>query len=153
MASVAWRAAREGGFTLLEVLVALIIAAIAAAVILSQVRTLMLKAEKEQAHQIAATQLLNDALRISPGVISADVRVRQDKDALIIEPAGSAGRETQVVRVSNFSLNNEKLPPIDLAYTPFQRFEIKRDRYSLSAIAPALKPPASGTSPATRTSP
>ena len=138
-----WRVVREseGGFTLLEVLVALVIAAIAAAIILTHVRTLMLRAEKEQAHQLTVMQLLNDSAYFRPGEIPLDTAVTQDKEALIVRLPPGAGREALTVRVSNFTMNGEVNPPIDLAYTPFQRFEIRRDRYTLSVIGLSLKPP------------
>ena len=130
--------ARGRGFTLIETLVALLIAAIGAAVVLSHVRTLMLRSEREQAHQVATLQLLNDSLRLAHGgpPVSAP---RLERDDLLIE--GAPEDDAPTVRVRNFSVSGATLPPISIAYTPFQLFGVSRDRYTLEAIAPALKSP------------
>jgi prepilin-type N-terminal cleavage/methylation domain-containing protein len=134
------RVAGARGFTLIETLVALLIAAIGAAVVLSHVRTLMLRSEREQAHQLAALQLLNDSLRLSHGGPPASAP-QLEGDELVIEAAPAEGWPT--VRVWNFSTRGETLPPIAIAYTPFQLFGVSRDRYTLHAVAPGLKSPGS----------
>jgi prepilin-type N-terminal cleavage/methylation domain-containing protein len=136
--------ARVRGFTLIETLVALLIAAIGAAVVLSHVRTLMLRSEREQAHQLAMLQLLNDSLRLSHGGPPASAP-HLERDALVIE--GTPAEAWPTVRVWNYSLRGDTLPPISIAYTPFQLFGVSRDRYTLHAIAPGLKPPKSSDSP------
>ena len=132
---------RERGFTLIETLIALVIAAAAAAIILSQVRTLMLRAEKEQAHQLALLQLLNDSLRLSyRGLQATAPLIEQDR---LVMQAPVAGQDDPLqVEVRNFSVQGEVLPPVPLAYTPFQLFGVSRDRYTLHALAPGLKPSA-----------
>jgi prepilin-type N-terminal cleavage/methylation domain-containing protein len=135
-----------GGFTLLETLIALVIAAVAASVILSHVRTLMLRSEKEQAHQFAVLQLLNDSLRLTHGAMPAEPVPRIEKEELWIDLTDKDWAGMPAVRVSNFSARGEALPPVSFAYTPFQLYSTTRDRYALFAIAPSLKPPAGVTS-------
>ena len=132
---------RQRGFTLIETLVALVIAAAAAAVILSQVRTLMLRAEKEQAHQLAVLQLLNDSLRVSHGGFTNAAAPRIEEDALLLDTGNTPDRAMPPVRVRNFSLRGEKLPPISFAYTQFQLFTTERDRYAIHTIRAALPSP------------
>ena len=132
---------RQHGFTLIETLVALVIAAAAAAVILSHVRTLMLRAEKEQAHQLAVLQLLNDSLRVSYGRFANAGTPRLEDNALLLDVAATRGAAMAPVRVSNFSPTGEKLPPISFAYTTFQLFSIGRDRYAINAVSAALPSP------------
>lgn len=136
------RASRQRGFTLLETLVALVIAAAAAAVILSFIRTLMLRAEREQAHQLAVMQLLNDSVR-AEHFRSAKVQTRLDGDTLLLEGQQDEGGLPQI-RVRNFSVRGEKLPPISFAYTSFQLFIAERDRYAIHAASAALPSPVGG---------
>ena len=139
-------ALREGGFTLLETLIALVIAAVAASVILSHVRTLMLRSEREQSHQLAVLQLLNDSLRLTHGAMPAAPIPRIEKEELWIDLADKDWEGMPPVGVSNFSARGEALPPLSFAYTPFQLYGTSRDRYTLFAIAPSLKPPVGVTS-------
>lgn len=138
-------AARQRGFTLLETLVALVIAAAAAAVILSFIRTLMLRAEKEQAHQLAAMQLLNDSVRAEHFRATA-AQPRLDGDTLLLDGQPDEGGWPQI-RVRNFSVRGEKLPPISFAYTSFQLFITERDRYAIHAASAALPSPVLGGTP------
>jgi len=133
--------ANRRGFTLIETLVALVIAAIAAAVILSQVRTLMLRAEKEQSHQLAVLQLLNDSLRVSHGGFANPPAPRLEQDALLIDARAANNEKTPLIKVRNFLLNDEKLPPISFAYTPFQLYIAEQDRYALHFVSAALPSP------------
>ena len=128
---------RSRGFTLIETLVALVIAATAAAVILSQVRTLMLRAEKEQSHQLAVLQLLNDSLRVSYGDRTPSIPPRIERDVLVLD----AQDPMPTVKVQNFSVRGEQLPPVSFAYTPFQLFVTERDRYAIHAASAALASP------------
>lgn len=139
--SVSNSASRQRGFTLIETLVALVIAAAAAAVILSHVRTLMLRAEKEQSHQLAVLQLLNDSLRVSYGSFTNAPAPRLDGDTLLLDAGSAPDGAMPPVRVRNFSPRGEKLPPISFAYTPLQLFTTERDRYAINAISAALPSP------------
>ncbi len=139
--SVSNSTSRQRGFTLIETLVALVIAAAAAAVILSHVRTLMLRAEKEQSHQLAVLQLLNDSLRVSYGSFANAPAPRLDGDTLLLDAGSTPDGAMPPVRVRNFSPQGEKLPPISFAYTPFQLFATERDRYAINAVSAALPSP------------
>lgn len=132
---------RQRGFTLIETLVALVIAATAAAVILSHVRTLMLRSEKEHSHQLAVLQLLNDSLRASRSNPAASLPPRIERDALVLDAGGTHEPVMSPVKVRNFSMNGEKLPPVSFAYTPFQLFAVERDRYAIHAVSAALASP------------
>ena len=138
---------RQRGFTLIETLVALVIAAAAAAVILSHVRTLMLRAEKEQSHQLAVLQLLNDSLRVSHGGFVYAAAPRIEEDALLLDVGSTPYGAIPPVRVRNFSLRDEKLPPVSFAYTPFQLFATERDRYVIHTIRAALPSPVVAAAP------
>ena len=137
------------GFTLLETLVALVIAATAAAIILSHVRTLMLRAEKEHSHQTAVLQVINDSLRLSQtAVTAASLQLRPEKDCLMLEGYELAQRDLPAVQACNIAVKGEVLPPITFAYTPFQSFGVSRDQYSLYFVSPALPAPDNGEQPA-----
>jgi len=136
------RTSAKPGFTLIETLVALVIATIAATVVLKHVHTLMQRAEKEQSHQLAALQLLNDSLRLSHGGLANARPPKLENDRLLIEADDQSLFGLPLVEVHNFSVRNEALPPIVFAYTPFQSFSVKRDRYAIVALAPAVKTPA-----------
>lgn len=130
------------GFTLLETLVALVIAATAAAVILSNVRTLMLRAEKEHSHQSAVLQVINDSLRLSRATVTAaSLHLRPEKNCLILEGHELSQLELSAVQACNIAVKQEPLPPITFAYTPFQSFGVSRGQYSLYFVAPALPTP------------
>jgi prepilin-type N-terminal cleavage/methylation domain-containing protein len=133
--------ATGAGFTLIETLVALVIAAAGAAVILAHVRSLMLRAEREQAHQFAVLRLLNDSLRLVHGGAQAVEAPRLEKDRLVIVQRGTVREALLPVLVRNFSPLGETLPAVGLAYTPFQVFSVERDIYALHRIGPALPPP------------
>lgn len=100
----------------------------------------MLRAEKEQSHQLAVLQLLNDSLRVSYGSFANAATPRLEEDTLLLDTVSPDGAMPPV-RVRNFSLNNEKLPPISFAYTPFQLFAMERDRYAINAVSAALPSP------------
>lgn len=137
------------GFTLIETLVALVIAATAAAIILSHVRTLMLRAEKEHRHQAAVLQVINDALRLSQTAVSASaLHTRQEQGCLVLEGYELAQRDLSAVQACNIAVNgDEPLPPIGFAYTPFQRFGVSKDQYSLYFVSPALPSPDTADQP------
>ena len=129
------------GFTLIETLVALAIAAAAAAVILGHVRTLMLRAEREQAHQLAVLRLQNDWLRLVHGGARDAEAPRLEGDRLVVFSRETGRDAPPPVVVRNFSPLGEPLPAVGLAYTPFQVFAVERDRYALHRIGPSLAPP------------
>ena len=130
------------GFTLVEVLVAMTILVISATVILGYVRTLMQRAEREQAHQLAVLRVLNDSLRLVHGGARDAGAPRLEGDKLVIAPLNPARDALPPVEVRNFSALGEVLPAVGLAYTPYQVFGVAREGYSLHLLGPSLPPPA-----------
>ena len=132
--------ARDKGFTLLEVLVALVISAAATSLVLSHLRTLIDLDRRIRQHQHLVSGLLNDTAKFS-ALDFASLRTDIHKDyldLLIIYP------KRTIARVHNFSQNAQKVPPVDQAYTPYQTFTIDpQGRYSLQLLLPGLKSPAS----------
>ena len=129
------------GFTLIEVLVAMTITAISATVILAYVRSLMQRAEREQAHQLAVLRLMNDGQRLVHGGGSASDEPRLEGDKLLIAPLNPVPGSPPPVQVHNFSLRSEPLPAVGLAYTPFQLYSVAREGYTLHRLGPGLPPP------------
>ena len=137
------------GFTLLETLVALVIAATAAGIILTHVRTLMVRAEKEHDHQSAVLQVINDSLRLSRTTVTpASLHLRPEKDCLMLEGYELSQHDLTAVQACNIAIKGEVLPPITFAYTPFQSFGVSRGQYSLYFVSPSLPSPDNGDPPA-----
>ena len=117
------------------------ITVISATVILAYVRSLMQRAEREQAHQLAVLRLLNDAQRLVYGGGGASDMPRLEGDKLVVAPLNPVPGSPPPVEVHNFSLLSEPLPAVGLAYTPFQVYSVAREGYSLHRIGPGLPPP------------
>jgi prepilin-type N-terminal cleavage/methylation domain-containing protein len=132
----------QQGFTLLETLVALVVAATAAAVISAFLRGIVARVEKEQLHQLAVMQLMNKTALLQAAPLM-DARWVYDKDVLRLL---STYPELPEVEVRNYSPEDGStgipLPPIDLAFTPYQRLSVQVDRYTLQFLRPALPSPA-----------
>jgi prepilin-type N-terminal cleavage/methylation domain-containing protein len=133
------KAKRGGeGFTLIETLIALVVAATAAAVILGQLRVLVARVEQERRHELAVLHLLNDGARLSFGSPGGEVLTQLDANTMQIryrDPAWPA------VMVGNFSATGQKVPPLMLAYTPFQLYTVSEGSYTLSQVAPGIQRP------------
>jgi prepilin-type N-terminal cleavage/methylation domain-containing protein len=133
---------REEGFTLIETLIALTVAATAAAVILAQVRGLYQRAERETAATYAATRLLNNAARLGADAAWRDGAMQVRDGALVPTPppAWLAG----VLAIHNFAVSGDarSTPPVEAAYTPFQRAALAEDGRELCLLVPALRSPA-----------
>jgi type II secretory pathway pseudopilin PulG len=123
-------------------MVAMTVAAIAATVILSYVRSLMARAEREQSHQLAVMGLMNDSLRLVHGGAQVAEEPRLEGNRLVIAPLNPTRDSLPPVVVRNFSPLGDPLPAVGLAYTPFQVYAVERGRYALHRIGPALPPPA-----------
>lgn len=80
------------GFTLIETLIALVVAATAAAVILAQLRVLVARAEQERAHEMAVLRLLNESVRLSLGSPGASASSRRTRTACRFSIAIRPGR-------------------------------------------------------------
>lgn len=141
---------RTHGFTLIEVLVALVVAAMAAAVVLSFTRTQYLRAAQERTYATAVTQLVNDAVRL---------RITDWREWVfeLPQPPERAGRLTappwaagdSVVINANLGVDNfvlfsqDHVPPLAIAYTPIQRFSLSETARgnTVAFLAAALPPP------------
>ena len=133
------------GFTLVETLVALVVAAIATSVILAMVKGLMQRAEIEQRHVLDTIGLLNDSVLFGQRFPYPDPDIVRNPG----EWSVTSRREDNLptVRVRNFSLAGPRLtPPLEVAITPLQTFAIARNRHAITVIAPGL--PAEGSRPA-----
>ena len=126
----------EGGFTLLEVLVALVIAATATSIILMHMRTLIDLSDRIRNHQTEISQLLNQAegLALPDWGDTAGSKLEDSWIAITLreqlEPS---------VFVSNFEPGEREIAPIDRAYTPFQAYRVQPGkRYAMSLLYPNL---------------
>lgn len=128
----------QPGFTLIETLIALVVAATAAAIILSQLRGLIARVEQERVHELAVFRLLNDSARFSLGFPGVEVVAPLDSDTLQVRYHDPAW---PVVTVRNFSATGEAVPPLLLAYTPFQLYSLNAGSYGLSVVAPGIRRP------------
>jgi len=135
------------GFTLIETLVALVVAATAAAVILAQVRGLFLRAEREQAAERATIAVLNGIAQLAgtdgdaPGSWRAGGTVPHEDALRLTQPPEDLAAEVAIV---NFTVTGSarEIPPVEVAYTPFQRIAVTSGGRELCYLAPALKSPA-----------
>jgi len=146
----AWPSGRQSGFTLIETVVALVVLAVGAGVVLQHLRGLILRAEKEQEQVITAMTLLNEATRL-PHWPKGQLQVVSTREgsglyAQRLTMTWPSQPNSPSVDVRNFSFTNEPLPPLDLAYTPGQRFVLERGRFTMSRLAPSLDPPANTSS-------
>lgn len=128
------------GFTLLETLVALVVAATAAAVVSAFLRGIISRVEKEQEHQLAVLRLVNRAavLRTSPLV---ETRwVYEQNDVLRLVPSRP---ELPEIEVRNYLPEGSGVPPppIEIAFTTYQQMTVRENRYGLHFLRPALPSP------------
>jgi prepilin-type N-terminal cleavage/methylation domain-containing protein len=138
---------RARGFTLLETLVALVIAATAAAVISAFLRGILARVQKEQEHQVAVLRLLNQTALLRVSALT-DARWVYEKELLRLLPARP---ELPEVVVRNYLPDDAgiPLPPIELAFTPYQRLTVESGRHTLQFLRPALPSPVRRADPAT----
>lgn len=126
----------QAGMTLMEVLVALVILASAAAVILTHTRTLLDHSRRLRAQDEDAQATLNRVglLRLAePGRL----RVEAEGDHLRLEEG-----PLRLAEIRNFAVDGQTdLPPIDQAYTPYQIYSLSQGRYAIRLILPSLPPP------------
>lgn len=136
------------GFTLIEAVVALVVLAVGASVILQHLRSLVFRAEREQAVAVDAMSLLNDSIRL-PYWPKAQMQVASHREGSGLYSmrltATWPALPAPSVAVNNFSFRDETLPPLEIAYTPGQMFKIERGRYSLTRLGPSLPPPVAAT--------
>lgn len=118
---------------------ALVITATAAGIISAFLRGILARVEKEQLHQFAALRLLNQAalFRTAP---TKDTRLvySNDKSLQLIFPEPNLPE----AKVENFQPDpSTLLPPITIAFTPYQRYSLSQDRYTLTFLQPSLPSP------------
>lgn len=132
-----------GGFTLIETLVALVVAATTASVVLALTHSHYRRAEQSRSLADSVTAVLNDSAAISAGAWrEGALAAGTGADAGAIWQLVPTDRALPPLRVENIELAGNPAPPLAVAYTPFQRFGIIRDGHSLWLIAPSLPPPA-----------
>ena len=132
------RPGKASGFTLIETMVALMIAATAAALILTQLRGMIARVDQERQHELDALRVLNQSAWFAIGSPGDEKLVPVDETSMRIQYRDP---ERPAVTVRNFSAPSNDVPPIVLAYTPFQQYSISAGNYSLSLIAPGIERP------------
>ena len=128
---------RQSGFTILEVLVALVIAATASAVIFTHLRTLIDLNARVNEHQREVTAALNEAAYVLGPDWGARARTRlREQDIAVL----LRGEFSPTLFVSNFMLDDkEALPPVDRAFTPYQLYRVQPGaRYGVTFLFPNL---------------
>jgi len=99
---------------------------------------LVARVEQERTHELAVLRLLNESVRLSLGSPGGERIEPVDKDRLQIHYRDPAW---PVVTVRNFSATGQKVPPLPLAYTPFQLYTVSAEPYALSVVAPGIRRP------------
>ena len=124
------------GFTLLEVLIAMVILAMAAAVILQHVRGLMDYARRAQIHYVDVDGMLNRAAEFGlRGPNTFEARMQADHIDLV-----DHGASKPFAQVFNLPFGGA-LIPIDKALSPYQLYMLPGDLgRSLPLLMPGLKP-------------
>ncbi|WP_031433496.1 prepilin-type N-terminal cleavage/methylation domain-containing protein [Methylomarinum vadi] len=132
---------KSTGFTLLEVLIALVIMAAASGIVLTHLRTLLDFNYKIRQHQQEVTQLLNETAKFT-AMAYGELRTDIKPDHVDLIPFSSS---EPLSRVINFSPTGKtSLPPVDQAYTPYQLYQVlPQSRYSVFLLQPGLKQPPS----------
>lgn len=127
----------QDGFTILEVLVALVIAATASAIIFSHLRTLVDLNIRVRQHQQDVTVTLNEAAYLLAPDWGQSARVSLGDDRVTIALRDEFAPS---LYVSNFSLEaDDELPPLTRAFTPYQIYRVQPGkRYDVSFLFPNL---------------
>ena len=115
----------------------MVVAATVAGVVLALVRGLYLRAGQARAHADEVQGLINDSVRMK--------HVTR-RDGTVLDGGGTwrltyVDKGLPVLEVGNFESRAQTTPPIVAAYTPFQRFGLRRERYEMWWLAPGLTPP------------
>lgn len=117
------------GFTLLEVLIALVIVAASSSIILAHLRTLMDMNSRLRTQQQEVTLLFNQAAEFPLFDYS---RSRLRTKPPILELYANDGKKA--ADIENFSENIKNLPPIDKLYTPYQTYSIKKSHRQITLL-------------------
>jgi prepilin-type N-terminal cleavage/methylation domain-containing protein len=126
------------GFTLLEVLIAMVITVSASAIVLTHIRTLMDFNIRIRQHQHQVTTTLNSAALFSSMAFKQlQTNIKPEHVDLLEYNSAKI-----IARVKNFSPTNAHTPPVDQAYTAYQLYRIlPESKYPLSLLQPGLAPP------------
>lgn len=130
------------GFTLIETLVALVVAATAASVVLALTHSHYRRAAQSRSLADAVTAMLNDSAALSAGTwregtLAQGTGLEASAEWRLVP----ADKTLPPLQVENIEIAGNPAPPVGVAFTPFQRFGIARDGLSLWLIAPSLPPP------------
>jgi prepilin-type N-terminal cleavage/methylation domain-containing protein len=129
------RAPHQSGFTLAEVMIAIVVLAAAAAVLLPRARGLLDYAERARRHYAAAGHVLDRVALLS----TLDLRtaeVKRDHDVFTVTPKDS--NTALPLQVSNMAVNGSDVP-ISEAPSPFQYIAIQGDLgHRLTLVGPSL---------------
>jgi len=122
----------------LEVLVTLVITAVASTIILVHLRTLIDFDTRLRRYQGEISGLINEAVRLQlpDWGLAATRSLTEDHVAITLED-----RVAPSVFITNFRLNEEGVASVDQVYTPYQVYRVQPGaRYSLSLLFPNLPP-------------
>lgn len=125
------------GFTLVEVLVALLIVAGASAAILGYLRSLLQYQERFGAQQTVTSRLLNQVAMLHLGSLTGARLEYVGADARLVPPDSSSPALT----LSNFSIEGKRVPPVEIAYTPWQVYTLTEAQRTLPLLMTGLPPP------------
>jgi prepilin-type N-terminal cleavage/methylation domain-containing protein len=128
----------QQGFTLIEVLVAVVIVATAGSALLGHMRSLIDYEQRVRQRQELVSALLNQVAKLQTASLAgATLRVEGQSGFLV-----PADREQPQVRVDNFDPTpGKKVPPLELAYTPYQIYTFTENRKPLGLVLPGMRPP------------
>lgn len=133
----------SSGFTLVEVLVALLIVASAGSAILGKTRALLDYNRRLNSRQEEASQLLNRAALLPlSATFNPQVQI-EGNSSLVVRGRNQSVNDPPLAKVENFAADPEvsKPPTIDQAYTPFQLYRINEGSVSLAFLLPSLPSP------------
>lgn len=112
------------------------IVAAASAAILSHLRTLFDLNDRLREHQRSVSGVLNRVALLHTEDFERS-QVTLEGDAAALRAQGVPG----VIEVTNHTPDGRDVPPIDQAYTPFQRYALAEQQYRLMLLMPGLRPP------------
>jgi len=113
-----------------------VIVAAASAAVLSHLRGLIDLNDRVREHQRRVSSLLSQvALLQAHDLAQAQLAIKADAARLSVP-----GLPLDI-EVTNFTADGRDVPPIDQAYTPFQRFALGEERHRMTVVLPGLRPP------------
>jgi len=125
---------KNTGFTLLEVLIALIIVATASAIILTHIRTMMDMNIRLRQQQDEVTQLLN---RVAQFPLSDFNRMRTKTSRNTVQIYTNNGKK--IVTVKNYIDGQNNPPPINKIYTAYQHYIFNTAHQQITLLLPGMR--------------